>query len=130
MSGTHGPERYMHEKEDQCAHCSVVITRRFVSHQFMLERALEDCTLKPVHRCYICMWKATVTKLNWPRELIIREEAKPRDAEMARRAKMNAIPKRDTDTDGFDLRLHDGESWFGCALGEQTRVCFRSRNTR
>jgi hypothetical protein len=76
------------------------------------------------------MWKATVTRLKWPRELIVVEEAKHRDAEMARRAKLEATRARDTDTDGFDLRLHDGESWFGCALGEQNRVCFRSRNTR
>jgi hypothetical protein len=96
----------------------------------MLVEALEHCTLGPVDRCEICMWKANAIRLRWPHEYIIAAEAKYRDAEMAQRAKRNEIPKRDTDTDGFDLRLHDGESWFGCALGEQTRVCFRSRNTR
>jgi hypothetical protein len=130
MPGGHALKRYPHKKIDGCKHCTNLIERQFVSEFWKLDDALEACTLPPVYRCDICTFSVVAERLQWPRDRIRVAVAKFRDAEMARRAKLEATRVRDTDTDGFDLRLHDGESWFGCALGEANRVCFRSRNTR
>jgi hypothetical protein len=93
--------------------------------------AARERTRRHYRRCGTCASAEWMRRTGMREDTIRKHESRERERlRSARRAngtEMRASMAAENAEDQYD---RSGEAWFGCALGEQTRVCFRSRNTR